>query len=57
MKADATAAYKAGSPWSLAKQGYALAHAYRVSLTPVFFLGVAGGLILFCGAIWCEHIP
>ena len=57
LKADATAAYKAGHPWSLDEKTWRLQHAYRISLTPVFFLGVAGGIILFLGAMWCEHIP
>ena len=57
LKDAATAAYAAGTPWTPAQQRYALAKAYRLSLTPVFYLGVAGGIILFCGAIFCQHIP
>ena len=57
VKADATAAYLAGSPWSVDQRTWAMQHAYRISLTPVFYLGVAGGIILFAGAYWCEHIP
>ena len=57
LKSEAVAAAMAGSPWDAAAMGHKLAHAYRLSLTPVFYLGVAGGVVLFCGAIWCEHIP
>jgi len=57
LKSSARAAALAGQPWSAQTTAYALAHAYRLSLTPVFYLGVAGGVILFLGAMWCEHIP
>jgi hypothetical protein len=57
LRADATAAYASGAPWSVAQQAAKLQHAYLVSLTPVFYLGVAGGIILFLGAVWCQHIP
>jgi hypothetical protein len=57
LRADATAAYASGAPWSVAQQAAKLQHAYLVSLTPVFYLGVAGGLILFLGAVWSQHIP
>ena len=36
---------------------YSAKQAYSDAITPVYYLGVAGGVLLFLGALFCEHIP
>ena len=32
-------------------------HGFAQAIAPVFWLGLAGGALLMCGAVWCQHIP